>query len=180
MGTRSANLKVGLTLSGAAQNKLLDNGSACFNLSEVINKELKNGVAAGEIDRLWRDEARALPVGSEVIDVYDFAAQDIGAGLGNDPLGQPMALEEIALILITNKSETGTLLVGGEGSAAAFSSPFSGDDNAILAVPPLSTVMLCSENKPGYDVEDVNNHLLKFEAVVADVTYDLIIAGRSA
>ena len=184
MGTRSANVKLGVTLSGAASNLLVDgnepNGTAAFNLSNVISKQLSNGIAAAQVDRIWQDLGRTLAVGTEVIDLYDFAAQDIGAGVGLDPLGQALALEEIALIMINNKSATGTLLVGGEGSTAAFNALFNGVDTSVLTIPPLGMLLLAVESKPGYDVEDAANHLLQLEAVGGTVTYDIIIAGRSA
>lgn len=143
---------------------------------------LANGTGPGQADRVWQSVGRVLlAAASEVIDLHDFTGLDIGAGAGNDANGQPLALAEIVRILVvSDPSSVGDLIVGAEGSAAAWTS-FNGSGTV-----PLKTIKPGGEldgidvTDPAMAVADATNHLLKLEASGGDVTYSIYILGRSA
>lgn len=98
---------------------------------------LSNGTGANQADTVWGDSGRALSsAATENIDVFDLGSINIDGGAGKDSLGQAVANVEIVGILIHHESGTGTLLVGGEGSAATWNSLFNSDDDAKAVVKP--------------------------------------------
>lgn len=160
---------------------VLRNGKASVRENKEVSHEFTSGTTEGKADRFWRSKGRSLAVGTEDIDLYDFAGEDIGGGDGNDELGQAMQLAEVTAIKVVNRSATGTLQVGGKGDATAFNSIFGADDDAFLTVPPLSEVVLVCRDDPAWVVTDTSNHVLQIEAVTATVEdWDLFIVGRSA
>lgn len=145
------------------------------------------GTGANQADRVWCDTARLLSSGaSENVDLYDLAAFDIGAGAGKDALGQAMTNAELVALLIANKSTSaGNLLIGGEGSAAAFQSIFhvSGTASDTAGFGPLKPggcfFAVCPPD-PAWAITDAANHLLKIAASGGDVSYDIGFLARSA
>lgn len=182
MGTRTAKLSIEVDIKGQIQN-LLGTGKGTAQMRHDRKKilELLNGTTENKADRVWYDEARSLSVGTEDIDVYDFAAQNIGAGAGADALGQTLTLAEITLIAIFNNDADGFLHIGGKSATTAWNSLFNGDDDAVLVIPPGGFAIIACPDDPAYAVADTTNHLLQIEAVTADVDdWDIYIAGRSA
>jgi hypothetical protein len=144
---------------------------------------LATGTAANQADRIWQSRGRALADGTnEDLDIYDFAGLDIGAGAGEDAVGQPMILAEVVALMIVNTSTTAaTITIGGEGSTAAWNSPFGGSDtNTIGPIPPGGCLLLFSPKDGGWPVADTSNHLLQVAAAGAAATYDIVILGKSA
>lgn len=164
--------------SGSLTNELTDGGTPTVPIGSTRTTSITAGDAADKADRAVGSTSRSLPVGSETFDLYDLASLDLGAGAGRDPLGEQVTLEEIVAISIHNRSASGYLLVGGEGTAAAWSAPFNGDDDAKLVVLPGGHIQLCAPKSPGYAVTDTTNHLLKVEAVGATQTYDIEFLAR--
>lgn len=140
------------------------------------------GTSSGNADKVWQDKARTLSsAGTIDIDVYDLGSLDIGAGAGLSALGQAFANAEIALLFIENlSSSAGNLLVGGNGTTAAWNSLFNSDDDAQLVLPPDSGVLLWCRNDPAWAVADTSNHLLRLTASGGDCDYDIGFLGRSA
>lgn len=173
------------TLKATLQNSL--DGSA-FNataaLGATLNPDtaLTTGTAEDKADRIWQDTARELSSGaSEDLDLYDFGSIDIGAGAGRDATGQLITLAEVVALQIYNRpTSTGSLVIGGKGTAAAWNSPFNGDDDAVLILPPGGFWLLFNPADPAYVVTDATNHLLQMAASGGDLTYDIYILGRSA
>ena len=131
---------------------------------------------------MFMSAGRTLTTGvSEDIDLYDLNVLNIGAGAGNDPLGQPWIAREIVyLAVVSSSASTGTLKVGGKGSANAWSAPFNGDDNAIVLVVPSGFVQFYGASNPAYAVSNTSNHVLKIQASGGDCTYDIVVVARSA
>lgn len=187
MAVSIADFKFNLTLSAALQLAIGDK-SAKIDVGKVhkLATPITSGTTANKADRWWEDnDGRTLAAsGTETIDLYDFGSIDIGGGAGKDPLGQALALVEIVgLLVIVDAASTGTLLIGGDGTAAAWNSIFNGDDEA--AIGPLAGGSICflfNPANPAFPVADSSNHLLKFtEAGGANsVIYYPFILGRSA
>lgn len=171
-------------MRGNLSNDLSDAGEAGGSVGVAIEFDasaaLTDGAAANQADAYWSSRGRTLASGNdETIDLFDFGSLDIGAGAGLDPVGQAITLESVvALIVRNNSSSTGTLTVGAEGTGAAWNSPFAGDDEAALTLPPGATACLVSPGATGWAVADSTNHLLKIAASGGAVNYDIIVIGR--
>lgn len=193
MARTLSNIVVKATLT-AIVNNAIDSGATTAKTAQCAQgKELSvgsngltalaNGTSANQADMVWGDEARALAsAATENLDVYDLAAFDIGAGAGKDAVGQAWAAVEIVGFLIHNRpTSTGDLIIGGEGSGAAWNSPFNASDTAKLGpLGPGGFALYFDPTNPALAVADSTNHLLKFEASGGDLTYDVFLIGRSA
>ena len=146
------------------------------------NTTLANGAGANQADRVWEDTARDLTSGnSENIDLYDFGTLDIGAGAGLDALGQSLALAEIVEILVYNSHDSdGDLVIGAEGSGAAWSAYNGSDSVQITTLSPGAWWHHFDPTDGALPVADSTNHLLKMAASGGDVEYNIHILGRSA
>lgn len=154
--------------------------TASVGFAAEPSQTLANGTAEHQANRAWQDTAISLTSGgTKTVDLYDLGGEDIGNGAGQDSLGQTLAMSKIICVLISNQSTSaGSLLIGGEGTAAAWSTPFNGDDDAKLVLPPDAYTLIVNP-KAGYDVTDSSDHLLKFEASGGAVTFDYAVIGRS-
>jgi hypothetical protein len=142
--------------------------------TKQLSVVLTHGTGQGQASKLFRDEGRALSgAATEDLDMFDLA----GFQLTTDVLRNTLTFAKVMGLLIVNReASAGTLLVGGKATAAAWSQPFNGDDNAKLKLPPGSSVMLLS-SKDGWSVTDASDHILKMEASGGNVTYDVYILG---
>jgi hypothetical protein len=145
-----------------------------------IQEDITDGTGANQANRLWHVESRSLgDTATENLDLYDLGTFDCGAGAGLDPLGLSWSAEEVVALQVSNSStSTGSLLVGGEGSAAAWSAPFNNDDDAKILLPPGASVQLLLAAATAYDITDATNHLLKFEATGGALTYTVRLLAR--
>lgn len=148
-----------------------------FNFSKGLS--FLNGTGASQAQRFWGSKVRSLTSGNdEDIDVYDLASVDIGAGAGVDPLGQSVTMSGIKALYVENiAGSAGTLLIGGEGSTAAWNSIFNGDDNAVISLPPGGVLLIAVPTAAGYAVADTANHLLTLTASGGDLTYSIAFIG---
>jgi len=164
------------------KNVLTDAETATYDSEYGYAADLETGTATGQADRVFTSQGRTLTTGvSEDIDLYDLNVLDIGAGAGKDPLGQPWIAREIVyLSVVCSSTSTGTLKVGGKGTANTWSAPFNGDDNALVLVVPSGFVQLYGASDPAYAVSNTSNHVLKIEASGGDCTYDIVVVARSA
>jgi len=185
--TRSLkSFSVAAGLQATLQNLLVDEATyvaAAQGAAYSPATALSSGTAANKADRIWTSLARALASGgNESIDLYDFGSLDIGGGAGRDAVGQLITLAEIVAILIQNNaSSAGGLIIGGEGSGAAWNSGFGGSDSAVTpTIAPGGWWQLFTPADPALVVTDTTNHLLKIAATGGAVTYDIHILGRSA
>ena len=163
------------------------NADASSKHGNQVKLSFESGTILNQADRVWQIRDRTLvSPGSETIDLFDLGALDIGAGAGNDALGQSLSLVEIVgiLIVVETTSDLGTqLIIGGEGTAAAWNSMFNGSDSAKLGpLDPGGMLLIANPLDPAFAVADVSNHLLKLEAAGSsgDLIYSIYILGRSA
>lgn len=154
--------------------------SAELGLDPVI--QFADGTGQGQADKIIKGAGQTLSSTTTDIDMYDLGSLDVGGGAGRDNLGQTVALAEVvALLIYVHKSSTGTLIVGGEGSTAAWNSPFNGDDDAKIGpFQPGSICLISTYSATGFAVADSTNHLLQLEASGGVVNYDFVIIGRTA
>lgn len=146
------------------------------------------GTGPDQVDRVFSSFGRTLvQSGTETLDVQDFTGLDAGAGAGNDQLGQAVSLAEIVLIALyvhpTSKTaaSVGSLIVGNDGTTAAWNSMFNGDDTAALTILNGGFFVGGAPPAASWAVATTTNHLLLItESGAGAVTYDIMIAGRSA
>lgn len=171
------------SVSGTYINTLANSAEPVSVLLEkAVTLTTTDGTTTGKADKMWSSKARSLSgASSESIDVYDLGTIDIGTGSGKDALGNSITFAEIVAVLIeNNSSSTGNMTIGGEGSAAAWQTPFGASDGASVGpIPPGGFFMFGSTADPAFAVTDSSDHLLKI-ASSATLTYDIYIIGRSA
>ena len=160
-------------------------GTAKISHSVTAAASLATGTGANQADRCWSDKGRTLTSGADVqIDVFDFGGEDVGAGDGNDAIGQDLELAEIVGLLVKSASTSvGDLVVGGdqgEANAADFNVPFNAVDGDAVVVKPGGFVGFYCPPDPAYAVADGTAHMLTCGASGGATTYDLHVLGRSA
>lgn len=185
--TRQAKGLLQITAIGTIINSLTgqdtDPDAGWGAAQDAIN--LITGVEDGQINRAMYKSNIQIPSGdSIVLDVFDFAGFDAGAGDGKDLLGQPMALDEVTgIIAFVRAGSDGGLTIGNDGTGATFNSIFDGRDDAVIGPIRATATMpgvfiLFTPSVDGWDVADGTNHKLKFEAVAGALAFDLVILGR--
>lgn len=144
---------------------------------------LLNGVGANQLDFIIGDSDREILAAAPLsLDIFDGGTFDIGFGAGKDALGQDYTLAKIVAIMIVNKSETGVIDLGGDGTAAAWKQLFAGSaapEDAELRIRPGGTFMIVAPDADGYAVTDVTDHILKIAASV-DLKCSILIGGRTS
>ena len=184
MGTRSVTATVTGLLS-ATNTNLLDassTGTGSITCGETVSATFTSGTGASAVNRALSDRGRAiLSAASLTVDLYDLGTLDVGAGAGVDGLGQTFALSGIKALFIYNDSASaGNLVVGNDGTTAAWNSFFSASDTASFTLVPGASVLICDPSAAGMAVADTSNHLLKFAASGGDVTFHWHMLGRTA
>lgn len=186
MGRQLANFQISIVMQATLQNLIDDDTVTVPALVgfDAAPKALSDGTSADQADRGWRDTGRTILSGaSENIDMFDVGGIDIsGAGPGRDGTGLTVSIAELVGLLIKNRTTSaGDLVIGGEGSGAAFNSFFNGSDTAVLGpFGPGGICMLFNHVDPAWLVADTTNHLLKIAAVGGNITYDIAWIARSA
>ena len=182
MGTRSAqNQNVTLDISATITNTLGDGGTAQASIApNFLEASLDAGVSAGQANRAWEEIGITITSGNTLdINLRTCGARDIGAGTGNDAVGQSVLHEEIVCLAIYKTGGAGSL----EINPTLPTSP--------LTWLPLNTAVdaLGGAIKTGglriwYD--DDTDALdtsptaanVRFKAVDGDVTFNIYVLGR--
>jgi hypothetical protein len=181
MATTLENISVALQMSAKLLNEDAVGASPTVTLVKQFIPAYTNGTTANKADRFWYKEYTISSGADQDIDLSDFNAENVGAGAGNDHLGQALTLVEITAIGIFNESDSdGDLLIGGEGSTDAWNTPFNGSDTAIIGpFAPGSGIFLGIPDDPALAVA-AGNKLLRLTASGGDVNASVVVVGRSA
>lgn len=142
-----------------------------LNTVEILS-QLSTGSGLNQANQHWYSRRTLNASASENISVVTPSARD--------SLGVTLALTKIKLVYIRNRNLTAgnDLKVGGEGSSAAWNSPFDGSDTAKTIVGPGGTLLLVAPSAAGFAAAATTNELLKINNVGASsVEYDIIIQG---
>lgn len=196
MSKRQATATVRVTAPSTIKN-VLDNGtvvSASVGTSALTgganSGRLSSGSETQEINRAW-EEVISISSGNTVdLDLYDFAGRDIGAGSGNDSLGQALIMEEIVLLQIKHNGRTtanGSVSTENAGSLelqpANPSNPLSWFPSQTVANGgALRTGGVFFRYEPdgaALEVTDASSHQIRLGANGGDVRCTLTILGRS-
>ena len=174
MGTRSVTATIRATLAMSVNNLLSDGEKTpTVDLGAALTTALTSGTGAAQCDRGWSEYERDLASGAnEALDLFDFAGRDIGAGAGNDALGQAMALAEVVCFVVYN---------AGPGSLTVAPDATNGwSQIGTEVIKAGGYKLLFAPTDPAYTVVDASSHRVNFAAASGDCTYDVHIAGRSA
>jgi hypothetical protein len=178
----TASAKVTLQMSATIQNTMIDGQVASGAMNANTSDSLDNGAEANQVNRGWQWKNKVLTSGSSVvIDVYDMAGQDMGAGLGRDIVGQSLAIEEIVAIKIKNENS-----VIAAGQLEIEPNETDGWTPIGFHTVPLGNALrgdgVTMQYQPaeqGLDVVDGSASKIKLTAVGGNVTYSIYILGRS-
>ncbi len=176
--------QIEVNLNAVLKNIRTDLGETQANIGQKITLTLADGTIVNTARRGNESKTRTLLSGnSEIIDLFDLAALDVGHGAGRDVLGLQVNAVELVGLLVYNRGPIATypgrLRVGGEGTAAAWSD-FILSDTAQLASPATGFMLIGCPADPAWLIADASNHLLKFEANGGDVQYDVAWLTRDA
>lgn len=142
---------------------------------------LASGTSANQADRvLFKADTEILSAASVDLNLYSGANWD-GLSSGKDLLGNTLTNVELVALLIHNRAASaGTLVIGGEGTANAWSAPFGASNTSVVGILPGGTFQLFAPTNPAWAVGSSSNNLLRLEASGGDVTYRAVALMRSA
>ncbi len=178
MATALDSIKCGVSL-GANQSHTIQGEAIAHNkIMSFAASFTGSGTTANKADRWYFEIDRALTSASnDDLDVYDFAVFDNAT----DALGNAITLAEIVAVIVRNQTTSaGNLVLGGNGTTAAWNSVFSASDTATITLHPGGIFLVAAPDDPAYAVADTSNHLLRVNASGGNITYDIGILGRSA
>lgn len=178
-----SNTRMQLTLVTTLQNTLDDGNVVSVkhpNLS--YNPQITNGLGANQANRGWQVISRTLENGSsEDIDIYDLAGIDIGAGAGNDGVGQAVVYEEIVGIAILNNNPvTSSAELEFQPSTQNGWTPIGIHTKALGGSLKGQGLAFKSQlADTAFEVDDGSSHRIKFTANGGSVDYSIYLLPRS-
>ena len=178
MGTRTSTATVKGSIASVVYNLLSDGiVKPVVSIGGSHSSNLTTGTGVNEADRAWSEYARTLVTSTnEDLDLYDLGTRDIGAGAGNDALGQTWIAAEIVGLLVTNVGP-GTLTLTASGSNGWTPLLGATGTHGIAAG---GVFQIYNPTDPAFAVTDASNHKLNFAASGGNCVYDVHIIARSA
>ena len=174
--------KITLKLTATVTNTLDDASIvSCSHPNATYSPSLSAGVDEGQANRGWQSIGRTITNGhQEVIDIADFLGLDIGAGAGNDALGQALHLEEIVAILITNDNDnTAAGVLEVYPSASEGWTPIGTHTVAVGGAIHGQGCLFKSDPSAVAFIITATNHRITLVANGGDVEYSIYLIGRS-
>ncbi len=175
--------KVEVKISATVRNVMDDGRAAQGAVNGGTADSLNSGVDANQANRAWQWKNKILANGATlVVDIFDMASFDVGAGLGNDIVGQTMSpIEEVVAIKI--KNENAPTLVAGLleiepdssngwtpiGTHTVANGGALGGGGILLKYQPAEA---------GFNVTDASNHRILLTANGGPVTFSIYLLGR--
>lgn len=180
MATTLSNFQINVELLAQLQHVIQGRTISLDKVGQAYSRGslFSSGTTANKADRLYFEIDQAITSGNSVsLDLYDLENFDST----DDVLGNTITFAEIVAILIENEAgSAGDLIVGGDGTTAAWNSAFGGDDDAAITLGPGGILFLFNPDDPAWPVADTSNHLLKLAASGGNTTHNIAIVGRSA
>lgn len=179
---RSATGGIRLTASVKITNTLDDGAVAETTVGgQIINDSLDDGVESGEINRAWQKKAITITAGNfKSFNLRSMDGEDIGAGVGRDALGLPLAIEEVVFLSIRHVRGDGVLEINSTVPPAAAIAWLPKDVAADAVGGGMREGGLRGWYDPsadGLDL-DVNSSVVRLDAVGGDVEAEIFVMGR--
>jgi hypothetical protein len=145
----------------------------------IFNQTFATGIEDNQATRLWWSKSRTITSGNtEDIDLYDFALQDEGAGLGRDGIGQLLFLKQVVGWIVKQTGGTGRLEINPTNPA-----------NYATWIPSLTVatggalkadgaVTLLQPKQSAMRITDGSSHIVRFGANGGDIVYNIYLIGR--
>jgi hypothetical protein len=182
MGRGLSSIKITAQVLANVTNTLVSGSTASSSMAGNISQTLTTGIGDSQADRAWSYESQKLLSGeSLVIDVFDFGGIDIGAGDGNDALGQDLTLSNIVSFLVQNENAVDTAgQLEIEPDATNGWVPIGTHTAALSgALFGKGVLMKHQPADDGFPVVDASSHRVKITANGGDITFSVYILGRS-
>lgn len=146
---------------------------------QVIKQDWRTGAEANQANQPWEREWTISSGATEDLDVYDLGSVDIGAGAGNDMLGQSFQCEELVAIMVIVTGGTGSLEINPTNptNKLTWSPTLTVANNGALQTNGL--FLISNPGVEGLDVTDASSHVIRFGANGGDVTLRVILIGRT-
>lgn len=179
-GTRTAEGKLVLTLSGSIKNTLPDEQVAtCPFTGPRVNIKLESGLGTEQFDRAWEDLGRTLVSGGHhEIDLYDFTGENIGANDASDGLGLALVMKEIVAVAIVHDGGAGSLEITPD--AVNGWTPIGSHTVALGGALKEGGILFKAQpHTDGFAVTDASNNVINLKAVGGAVEYSVYVWGRS-
>ena len=173
--TRHAEISMNIDFSG----KYFDELELALNdahpwKADGFKYQIRDGVSTGQINRYWHVKNLNIEYEQFVdLDLYSFLSIDGGKGFGQDQLGLPLTMDEIAFIYIKNKRYGSTLKIGG-GDVAPWETLFQG----AFDLPHGARMIAQSRHLPAWSVTQGSSQFLRLEALGSACTVEVRVAGR--
>lgn len=133
--------------------------------------------AFGQSNRFWCKRSLTIANGEYVdLDLYGFESVDFGRGLGNDPLGLPIIMKQVTLLLIMNPLTNGTLTLGG-----AATDPWTGLFTGTITRAPGEHLLAYTRNSAGFPVTEGSSQFLRIASSGTEEessVIDVYVVGR--
>ena len=182
MATRSATADISLRVLSTLNNLLADGSKATATVgANIIQLAMENGVSADQLNRAWYQKDISISSGSFTdIDIMAMTGEDIGAGNGNDALGQAMDIEEVVALVVKCTAGPGHLEIADTLPGAAplgwvcenFATWANGGS---IRPGGLRAWIECGED--GLDIS-ASSSVLRLHAATGDVTAEVLVLGR--
>ncbi len=144
---------------------------------------LAAGTTADKLDLELQDRDAILSSAATTdYNLFDGTGFD-GVSTALDMLGNNAGLTEVVAVLVHNQTgvAAGDLVLGGTGGSTAWTGFFSGKlSTDTITIHPGGIFCIFAPDDPAYAVANTTNYILKVAASGGDITYDLVVFGRSA
>ncbi len=175
-----ANLKVRIQASCEVVNDFAGGAATTkTNLLLSLISELTTGTGVNQADIAWlKDGGTSGGTTTVALDVYDGALFD-GTESAGETGGKAQTMAEGILLVVFNRAASDVALtLGGLVSSAAWSPPLS--DNDGTEVSPGGALVFFSPDATAYPITDGSKHLVEVTPQGGNITYDVLVLGRSA
>lgn len=177
--------KVTLNVSGSYINTLTDGTLTTIGHPQLgFSAILTSGIGDNQANRIWQSTGRTLVnFARETFNLNDMdGTTNIGAGAGNDSLGQTVDFEEIVGIFITNDNA-----VTADGLLEIIPDPDTNGwtpigEHDVANGGALSGGGVLAKFAPaeaGFDVNPGTSENIRFRASGGDVTYSIYVIARN-
>ena len=149
---------------------------AGVTINKAFAEDNKDATPAIVPDRVFSLEKEVITSGTSLtIDLYDLGTLDIGAGAGDDNLGETHANSFINSIIIQNDSDSAGTLRINQTVANSWSGLTGGSTFVDL---PAGGFFAISYGSGGNAVTDASSHLLQLDAVSGNCTATVIFVSN--
>lgn len=149
---------------------------AGITINKSFSQDNKNGSSVIVPDKVLLIDKEVITSGTSLtVDVYDLGTLDVGAGAGDDNLGETHANTAVNSIIIQNDGDSAGTLRINQTVANSWSGLLGGSNQIDL---PAGGFFALSYGATGSAVTDASSHVIQLDAVSGDVTATLIFVAN--